>query len=431
MTMFPSEGLSRFASLPPGDRSSTLVRALADIFAAATDHRRDDVHLFEELFLSVYADAAEADRRAAACVLAERADLPASVAAAIGFDVESVAAVFLPKSPAVTSLDLTRIACLRGPVHRRLIAARPRLDRQVVAALLTDREPEVVAALRANRQLRIDPDLAACLDGVAKERAAPTEARIPAPAPAPTVAVTASLPFAANDPAPTRPDAARTTRSALPAPPPPAAQGPAAAIEPGVRPAPGADRLAAFLALDAEGRWTALQSQALQSIGRHVGQRGRNAGLPDPALAGSALFDAAAAKDLAGLATLVAGYLDLPAAAAERIVADPGGEALAVALAALGLDDAKATGILILTGPEPAQGYRRAQALRMLYVALGWRTAGAVLDGWRGRDRIAAPSEPLRQTDPAEGRTPVAAERREKRTGTGEARRTKSGERRG
>ena len=157
MSRFPSEGFSRFASLPPADRSATVLQAAVDLFAHGPEHRRDDLALFEELFLSVYADAATAERLAVARKLAERPDLPPSVAAAIGMDEIGVAAEILAVSPALSDIDLIRIACHRGPAHRREIARRRGLGPGVLTALLHDPEPDVIEALADNPTADLSP----------------------------------------------------------------------------------------------------------------------------------------------------------------------------------------------------------------------------------------------------------------------------------
>lgn len=352
MSMFPSEGLSRFASLPPADRTSTLLRALVDLFVSGTDHRRDDVFLFEELFLSVYGDAAEADRAAVARLLAARTDLPAGVAAAIGFDVEAVAAAFLPLSPAVTPLDLTRIACLKGLAHRKLIAGRPGLDRQVIAALIHDGEAPVLEVLLDNPGLDLTPE---DLDRIRRGSREPT--------------IVNRLARRGDWPPPVLVDD--------------------------------------FFALDTDARWTALKTFAAETALKRPLRRGRQGGRAETGgqasgSVGAMLFEAAARRDNEAIAGHLARALDLDPALAARIAADPGGEPLAVALAALGIDETTATGVLLLSVGGGAGGYRRMQSLAILYPTIGWRTGEAMIERWRGSP-AAGRAETLRQLDEAEG----------------------------
>lgn len=351
MSRFPSEGFSRFASLPPADRSATVLQAAVDLFAHGPEHRRDDLALFEDLFLSVYADTAPAERLAVARKLAARPDLPPAVAAAIGMDEIGVAAEILAVSPALADIDLIRIACHRGPAHRREIARRPNLGPGVLTALLHDPEPDVIEALADNPTADLSPRQIADLETRAGH------------------------------------DAALIGRltSRLPA---------------------GAAPIDVFLRGDAETRWSALATAQAEAALRQMESRGRHEAPPEAAEIGEQMLGAAIAGDTAGLGSWLSVALTLDPRTAARIAEDAGGEAMLTALAALGIDRTTATGILLHQGVRHGRTYRDMKHLEALADAIGWRGAQAVIDRWRGGP--ARPVEAVRQVEPTAERRELA-----------------------
>ncbi|MEJ1157982.1 DUF2336 domain-containing protein [Prosthecomicrobium sp. N25] len=364
--MFPSEGFLRFSSLGQADRSSTLLRALADLFLSHPAHRRDDLALFEELYLSISADAPEADRAEVAARLAGRPDLPVRVAAAIGLDVPAVAGRFVGTSPALAPVDLVRIVGRSGPEIRALVAGRPGLDGSVVEALIHTGDVEVLARLLDNRGVVLEPG---AVQALRREAGSPEILR-------------------------------RLAR----------------------RPEAPADlAMAAFLDLDADGRAIALRTAAAEAA------RGRLKARPRPPNEPPSGFEARAhkllaARDHAGFEALVAEALALPAPLAARVCADPTGEALAVGLAALALEPAAATGLLILADRAASRSYWQTRALTLLIGSLDADTAGVLLDHWRGRPaRKGTALRQLQDTGEPEARqrAPRRAAMRDRKSGRG------------
>ncbi|MCW1840650.1 DUF2336 domain-containing protein [Prosthecomicrobium hirschii] len=357
MSRFPSEGFSRFATLPPAGRSATVLRAAAELFAASPDHRRDDQAVFEDLFLSVYPEAAAEDRRAVADLLAPAADLPAAVAAAIGNDEIDIAETILSSSPCIGAIDLIRIACHRTQAHRRAIARRPGVASGVVTALVFDGDADVIEILLDNPTADLTPE---DLDLIA-ERAG-RHAGV----------------------------AERLARR-----------------RPPVQALPVDD----FLGLEADRRWQALAQEGAEAARRSLETRGHHQAPAEAGEIGQGLFEAAVAGDRVGMAEWLSVGLELDRDTARRIVADPGGEALVVAAMALGIDRTLITSIALHQGIPHDRDYWRLKDLDSLAEHGGWRAAQALVDRWRGGEIRAV--EALRQVQAAGSRRePQALQRR-------------------
>jgi uncharacterized protein (DUF2336 family) len=369
MSAFPSEGLSRFASLDVKARSSTLVRALAELFVHAPEPRpgndrsplaASETVLFEELFLSVYNDADEPDRAFAARLLASRIDLPVAVASLLARDTIAVAGPFLAATPAIPPLEMTRVICLTGPAHREVIARRPGLDPRVVDALLYAPDRGVAAALAANPAVEFSEQQIN---------------RIRAAVPADTIPERLLS-------RPAESEAAAPRGATLP-------------IDSFFELAPTA-RAAALATMRAEA-----VGLAGPGFGPRVDAARRAARRPDLE---ARLKEAAFERDRSGFAAALADGLALPRDLARRIVDDPAGEPLVVALGALGLDARLANSLLLWVVPK-ASDIRHMRELAQLFDLLGWRTAETIMARWRARSSEA--TEVLRQVDPAVRRPAV------------------------
>jgi uncharacterized protein (DUF2336 family) len=366
MSLFPSEGFLRFASLGSADRSATLLRALADLFNLHDTHRRDDLALFDELFLSLYPDASEADRADVAARLAPRADLPGRVALAIGLDRPAVAERFVGDSPALTPIDLVRIVAHGDTAVRRRVAARPGLDRSVALCLIETGDAWALEALLDNPDAALAPaDLARI------RRGAPT-------------------PDILN----------RLVR----------------------RPGMPADlAIAAFFDLDPDGRWIALEAAAGEAERARL-RGGRQPALPDAPGFGPEAVALLAARDRDGFAAALGRALALPPPLAACILDDDSGEALAVALSALGVDGTAATSVFLLSDTVPGRSYWRTRALTILYPTIRRAPAALMLDHWRGN--AGRPAESVRQVqDSRQEKRAAKAARRAKRNTPAIARR--------
>ena len=105
---------------------------------------------------------------------------------------------------------------------------------------------------------------------------------------------------------------------------------------------------------------------------------------------------AAVARQPARFVAVLAEALECGPGLAQRIVDDPSGEPLAVALAALGAANEVLVRVLISNDLRAGASYRRIRALARLSTALDWNAAATVVaalrDGFVGRRQPASPS---------------------------------------
>jgi uncharacterized protein (DUF2336 family) len=165
--------------------------------------------------------------------------------------------------------------------------------------------------------------------------------------------------------------------------------------------------LARFLAKDDGERLADLDARIAAASLLQVESAGRTPRRAAPA----DLFAKACAGDRAGIATDLAAALDLAPDVATAIVDDKGGEALAVALAAAGVDNTQATSLFVLLLPEETRHYWRLTLLRDLHERTGWRAGAEILEHWRAGPRPQAATA-LRQLDAAERPAQLAPRRR-------------------
>lgn len=166
------------------------------------------------------------------------------------------------------------------------------------------------------------------------------------------------------------------------------------------------EALLRFLAKDDADRLADLNARIAAAALTQAETAGRTPSRQAPA----DLFPKACLGDRAGIAQALAGSLDLTPAIATAIVADGGGEAFAVALAALGVDNTLATSLLLLLLPDDTRTYWRIGMLRDLHERTGWRAGGEILDLWRGPRASGAVA--LRQLDASERPARPTARRR-------------------
>lgn len=110
-------------------------------------------------------DVAVTVRRALADSLRRAARLPRDVARRLAEDVEAVALPILADSPALTDEDLLEILQRADPVRREAIARRPDLSEPVSHALIDDAPESAVVTLLHNRTAQIaEPSLHRAVD---------------------------------------------------------------------------------------------------------------------------------------------------------------------------------------------------------------------------------------------------------------------------
>jgi hypothetical protein len=349
---------------------SRVLTDAVELWISAPSHEKSEIRTFCDLVGGLLGDVGPAERRFVAERLAKRADVAPDLARRLASDDPQVAAPIIVGSPVLTSADLVQIMRC-GPAHVRLVAERLDLGDEITASL--------VGPLGAVEALRSAAKTA---------RRAKIETR-PAARPesdTPAAPVIASTPVRRSEPEPV---AAETPAAAPPS------LGPTARE---IRtPGDAGTSLSAFLALDSAGRWRAIRDAASAVALQTTKPRARPAG----EAIGPRLFRPLAQGDRVGFVEELATVLRIGDAAAEKILDDPHGEPLAVALAALGVDERTATSILLLGIGERAT-LGQMQDLSALAARIGWRTGEQVITGWRGGP--ANRTETIRQVDPAERR---------------------------
>ncbi|WP_457796256.1 DUF2336 domain-containing protein [Methylocystis sp. S23] len=343
---------------------ASLLRAIVDQFVERPTHPIGDVRQFEQLALGLI-DIVDADSVArVARPLCFHAETPRSIFARLLEKGGACAELALEFSPETPRDGLLATAQLGAPALACALARRKDLDREMVDALAQRGEPEVLRALAANWSAHLDQ------------------------------AARRALMQAARD-----------------------------------------DRTLARILLDRDDR--AIDPEALflaatrlerTGIILNACRRALSSGLPEIQRAETAfvrrLEGAAARRDRDAMAGLIADALECRKERARAIVSDASGEALALALAALGVDPDAAVRIFLCADPAISHDTDRVRALVALTRSTPQRAAMQIVaavagamrgdrdaqrrllredalaggPGWR-RAATRAPSEPIRKLD--------------------------------
>lgn len=305
-----------------------LLRVIVEQFGERSAHPRSDIEQFEQLALGMI-DALDAESVAAvARPLCLHPETPPSLISRIFDKGGSCARAVFEFAPNVPAKDLLATA-EHGPADlAAAIARRTDIDRDVVAALASRVEPEVLRALAANPAPRLDPAARRSLSHAARDDLALARLLLDR----------ADLDL---DPEPLFLAAGRDERAAI--------------------------TLTACRA--------ALEEAAVETIAPQ-----------NPALA-ERLERFAFARDRDAMAAALADALDCRKSRARAIILDEGGEPLALALVALGLEVDAATRIFICCEPAIAHDPERVRALRALMRSTPPRAAARIVAAITGSPR--------------------------------------------
>jgi hypothetical protein len=365
---------------------SEVLRSAVDLFVQAPAHERTEIRAFADLLDGLLPAADVADRAHAALRLARRADTPPAIARMLAMDAAEIARPLVLGSPVLTSSDLVQIM-RRGPEHVALVAERLDLTPDVVLALGRSIGDEARIATRPTSETEAPPaeanQVTAAVEAIVGEavRAKPigdadTESELALQRALDELAAELEAEAQAHE---DEAAAARSLRAHAPA---------------------LADGIDAFLDRDPAGRWRYIQEHAAGATLSSPPPRRRRS--DDPATIGARLFGALVAGERDRLSDDLATAARLDPVLVERILTDRHGDALAVTLAALGIDDRTATSILLLhAGERVTLGHM--QDLSAMAGGIGWRTADRILTLWRG-ERQSGRGEAMRVLDPAERR---------------------------
>ena len=381
---------------PSHSRVSEVLRSAVDLFALAPTHERAEIRAFADLVTGLIRDATVEDRAHVARRLAHRADTPPSLARLLASDEIAVARPVVLRSPVLTSADLVEIM-RHGPTHVELVAER--LDLAPDVALALGRSVDVGIASRPVRHEAADaaPTIETMRAEAILERAvgdrpigdAETVSEVALQRALDELAAELEAEAAEGSTAASRSDdeaeaalqhaldrlASELDAEAR------AWEDEDAAARALRRTAPEiAGDLDVFLSHDSAGRWRFIQEHTTVTTLAPPPRRRRS---DDPVAVGARLFGALVSGERERLAEDLghAALLDRPVV--ERILTDRNGEALAITLAALGIDERTATSILLLHSGERAT-LNHMQDLSAMAGRIGWRTAENIVQTWRG-----------------------------------------------
>lgn len=401
-------------------RKSRLLLAATELFVAGASPNSMECNVFAELFRQYIGETPLEERRRIASLLARCDFAPHDTVLTLMRDPDiSVAHRVVAYSTALTPCDLVAVVG-RGPEElRRAVALRADLTDEVRTALELNADTETLAILAEAGARPAAAAEAARIDLMQSEaapsRAAEPQAAAPAPAEKAAVAsldddaLTAALddalrPLIAESPDTSafesREAGAEAARAAAPMTPQAlkqilaeqvsavtggAAREPSA---PSPRMRPGN---LAFLKADSETR-ARMISQAQAKVLAEVASGGARARVePDQGML-RCLEQAAMAHDRESFLALLSGMLDVDATTAERIMLDPYGEPLAVALASLGMSTSRTTGVMIQVSPA-VPDVDRLRAIAALRSNLDPRAARLIARDWRQvADEAATPT---------------------------------------
>jgi hypothetical protein len=148
---FRSNDLSDLSLSSQQNRDAALLRATTDLFLQDSSHDRDEIRRYEELATHFLPRVTATDRAYVAERLAEQADAPTSVIRLLAKDKVEIAQFVLRTSPVLTSLDLLSVVAATGPEHHRLIAERKNLPADVERALRLMGDVETSAVVDRGR----------------------------------------------------------------------------------------------------------------------------------------------------------------------------------------------------------------------------------------------------------------------------------------
>lgn len=329
-----------------------LLRVLVDLFVSRPSHSGEAIRQFDEMVARLLDDADAPARLIVAGKLAGHPQAPARLLKKLIAERGTVAGTVLSRAT-LDAQTLQSAAVLGTAAMAAAVAQRPDLDAATVRALAERPEGEVVAALADNPAAPIDLGLQRYLVRRARDNAA----------------LAARLLKRGGDPG---------------------------------------ELAALFLTADRAGRAAILLALRRQELGRPPVEPAAEAG---PALGQIEHIALRPGQD--GLDLVLAHALSLPAPLAERLVDDPGGEPLAVALAALGASPELAARVFILGHPAIGRDYPRVRSLVGLVETLPVGVARRILASLAG-EALAAPRRVAR-TEAERARPAAAAMRSETR----------------
>jgi uncharacterized protein (DUF2336 family) len=351
-----------------------LLKLATRLFVSKDGHTRSEMVMFEELCVQLLRITDLKDRVEIAGMLARCDEVPRSVTRALLHDIYPVASVMLEQSASIDDLELLSLIGTAPSGHLELIAGRRELSDHVVEALLNKMAPEALPSLLANRSVRLPASAIAYLIDLGRDH-----------------------------------------------------RGIALALAERLDDVQDVDLIDLFMVLDGRGRRRVIQALEIAALREFAARRPLpRVPLPDTELVAE-LSRVCLGRDTAAMSELLGRLIGVPADFALRLVADKGGEPLAIALKAVGVDGAVATRVILFSGEGEPRAYTEVKRLVDLYEMVSMRSAVLLIDNWRGarHDIPARPTyvaqsaagTPVRTATPARTTAPSEVESQDRRRG--------------
>ena len=319
-----SDDLADVARANQQTRDSALLRATTELFVQDLKHDDDEIRRYEELAIHFLPKVPVDVRATVADSLALCADAPPAVIRALARDVFQVAAPVIRRSSVLDSFDMLAVIAATDVEHHRLMARR------------SDLSDDVKRALR----LTGDAEVTGYLDNGASMRAAPAE----------EAAATAKPIHSAEAPSASR--------------------------------RRGRFDIWQFIELDRPGRLRLIADIASGPPIPHPTTTGRAERAFQSILSAAQIVGFARAGQASQLIAAIADGLQLNPDAVATSVHDRTGEALAVMLKALRLDDLQAQQVFLLASPV-GRDVQTFFPLTDLYAGMEHSTAETLCEAWR------------------------------------------------
>jgi uncharacterized protein (DUF2336 family) len=357
-----TDGLADLARANQQTRDAALLRATTELFVRDARHDRDQIRRYEELATHLLPKVTVNDRAFIAERLAACVEAPKAVIRLLARDQVDVAAPILRGRSTLDQIDLLTIIAGTRTDHHRIIARRPGLADQVKQALRLTGDPEVLALINGE-----SPPSA----GKSVETAADKANRV------------ASIAAARHASASSAPEHRAPSQ---------------------------------FLQLDRPARLRVLADFATRPPARRPSASATRLDRAFRSILGAAkIVGHARSGQVDALITAIAEGLDLESGFVTACLSDATGEALAVLLKALHLDDVQAQQVFLLATPA-GRDTARFFPLADLYAGMEASTAEAICDQWRAAAEMRSVRHEPFLADDAGGRRDAAAETHSQRT---------------
>jgi hypothetical protein len=330
---FRSNDLSDLSLSSQQNRDAALLRATTDLFLQEASHDRDEIRRYEELATHFLPRVTVTDRAYVAERLAEVSDAPTAVIRLLAKDTVEIARFVLLASPVLTSLDLLSVVAATGAEHHRLIAARKNLPADVERALRLMGDVETGAVIDRQR-------------AAAAESAAAQDAK--------------AQPRMSEPPLPRRPRETATLD-------------------------PAELDVWQFLGLERGRRLRLMADLATRPpVRRYAGPANRLDNAFRSILGAAQVVSFARRGQRRELVTAIAEGLGLDIEIVIACIDDLSGEAFAVLLKVLGLDNIQAQQVFLLATPAIGADVQAFFRLTDIYAAMESSVAGILVGAWRG-----------------------------------------------